>query len=266
MTRNQIMYQQLQETKRSNLVNESLTAKRDQNTFTLGMLNYSETQRHNLAYEAEVSRHNRAVEDNAARTLELTAIDVQTRQQQAATQRYAAETQRIQALEQQRHNKATESFSYAQLSEQSRHNKATEAVAWSQAYEIARHNVASEGISNAQVIELRRHNTASEFMQYKSIGVSQQQADTAQFRADTDRFVASYQQPVASSQAALNEQRTAESYASTQYTKGKGTREWINTGVNVISSTVDMATGIVDSFSRAVTAGSNALRSFSMLK
>lgn len=266
MTRNQIMYQQLQETKRSNLVNESLTAKRDRNTFALGMLNYSEAQRHNLAYEAEVSRHNRAVEDNAAKTLELTSIDVDTRRRQADTQRYTAETQRIQALEQQRHNKATESFSYAQLNEQSRHNKATEAVAWSQAAEIARHNKASEDVSRSQVIEMRRHNTAGELMQYKSIGVSQQQADTAQYRAETDRYVAEYEEPVASSQAALNEQRTAESHASTKYTKGKNTREWINTGVNVVSSTVDMATGIVDSISRAVTAGSNALRAFSMVK
>lgn len=77
MTRNQIMYQELQQTIRRDAVNAEI-----------GRGTLRETIRHNLATEGETASHNRVVEAQAYRQLEINAI-------QAEAQRYNAETNRL---------------------------------------------------------------------------------------------------------------------------------------------------------------------------
>lgn len=141
MTRNQIEYQKLLETERSNRRNEKLTEMRDATTRELGFANLGEASRHNreterqaVAVLGETQRHNLAQESHNARMLE----------------------------ESSRHNLASEKLQASSLEEQGRHNLATE-------IELNRHNVATESVSLGQLAvsqfmaeESRRHSLVTE--------------------------------------------------------------------------------------------------------
>lgn len=126
MTKNQIEYQKLVETKRANQAQETITRMRDANTHSVAVGQLNEAIRHNYATEGqerqklyEMTRHNEATEQVALMSAQETA----------------------------RHNAAAEALQgqqitlgYQQLSETSRHNYAME-------NETNRHNVAVENES-----------------------------------------------------------------------------------------------------------------------
>lgn len=141
MTKNQIEYGKLLETRRSNLRDEELTHARDTAAREARLIELGESQRHNRAQESaklvelgEASRHNKATE-----ALTGTQLDIQRGSLDETT----------------RHNRQSELLSRQQISEASRHNKATES-------ESARHNVATEQATVVDLQERARHNQVTE--------------------------------------------------------------------------------------------------------
>lgn len=163
MTHNQIEYWKLDETKRSNRVNER------------------ENQRHNVSTEKETSRHNYATEDTANRNL------VESIRSNKARER-----------ETNRHNVATEGLSAAGLVESKRHNLVGESQNAYSISENARHNVASENEQQRHNVageqETNRHNLAGEAIDDRKVTVSEQRmpyqnfADTARVFSDTGKL------------------------------------------------------------------------------
>lgn len=136
MTKNQIEYQKLKETQRSNRVGEK------------------ETGRHNLEVENqgqqqidESKRHNRATEG-----VDLSRL---------------AETERS--------NKAVESLRSRELAEISTHNRRTEGIDISKLQEQQRSNLANESLKREQNIETNRANIVREQQQWASINEQQVQ-------------------------------------------------------------------------------------------
>lgn len=129
MTKNQIEYLKVQESRRSNLRQEELTAARDATSRELGFATLGETTRHNQATEA----HNTAV--------------------LGESQRHNIAQERHNSLvlgEQTRANMAREALERSAQEETKRHNVTVE-------METSRHNIASENIqSEANQISLSR--------------------------------------------------------------------------------------------------------------
>lgn len=123
MTRNQIEYQRLLETKRANLAQEALTSARDAVNAEVSRGTLAESKRHNVAYEAEVSRHNIATESETVR--HNVAVENQAREELGIKQATLDETKR--------HNVAGEGLTAAQLEESKRHNIAQESIGRTQA-------------------------------------------------------------------------------------------------------------------------------------
>nr|QUS52691.1 ORF1 [Mute swan feces associated picobirnavirus A] len=121
--------------KRANRAQEELTRTRDLNTVTIGMRGLDETARHNLAWEAETSRHNSEVERQADVSLGIQqqSVDVQkrnaaTNERNAATNWFNAQTNRLGWQESTRHNQAMEGYYYGSLAESQRHNTSMESL------------------------------------------------------------------------------------------------------------------------------------------
>lgn len=143
MTRNQIEYWKLQESKRSNAANERETARHNVATEGITQTHYersdAESERHNRATEgidisrlAEQSRHNRVTESQTDRQLDI-------------SERQTTETER--------HNRAGETISIAQLGETSRHNRASESLTG-----------VDLNIRAGQLAETQRHNEQQEYI------------------------------------------------------------------------------------------------------
>lgn len=123
MTKNQIEYQKLVETKRSNIEQEKLTSLRDARAHYVAMGNLKETNRHNLATEGqerlkleETTRHNNATEQ---------------------IQLFVAQEGQRHNIESERNQREQIALGYSQLQESQRHNSAVEA-------ETYRHNIRVE--------------------------------------------------------------------------------------------------------------------------
>lgn len=145
MTRNQIEYVKLLETKRSNLRNEELTSARDTAAREAKLVELKEAARHNLATESLTGRDldiRQASLDETARHNTVTE-----------RQTYAAQE------EQRRHNTATERATLIDLNERQRHNVVTEA-------ETAQHNRTTEAETSTHnrnvENEAHRHNLVGE--------------------------------------------------------------------------------------------------------
>lgn len=174
MTRNQIEYNKLLETRRSNLANEDLTRTRDTAAREAKVIELREAARHNLAQEGltgrgldiqqgsldETSRHNRQSEAVALGQLqESKRHNVVGEQEVSRHNRQTEEAQIIQLNEVQRHNQVTEN-------ETATHNRNVES-------ETRRHNVVGEATDASrialdtvtreqQMAETKRHNMAME--------------------------------------------------------------------------------------------------------
>lgn len=151
LTKNQILAQQLVETKRANTAQEQLTLARDQANakYQLGQLELGrrnaqeaeranrERERYNVLALNESSRHNLATE--------------------------AAELSRL--AEQSRHNVRSEEQTDLNLREQARANAAREALGTRQQAEIERSNRANEQLNTQRNVETQRSNLANEALQ-----------------------------------------------------------------------------------------------------
>lgn len=171
MTKNQIEYAKLQETKRynslaieetmrANRAQEELTQWRDLNTIALRAAELGETNRHNVAGETELNRHQLAVEGETHRH----------NLQDESIRRASVGAQYAQVQ-----------LGYAQLDEAMRHNRAGEEVQRMTVDETVRHNMATEDVANI--------NAGSQAV---SADASASQAETAQFRAETEAELVPY--------------------------------------------------------------------------
>lgn len=174
MTKNQILYQQLQETKkhnqitrdetaRSNRAQEALTAYRDRTSLDLRGQELRETTRHNTAYEQETERSNRAREAENLRHNQRT----ESLSAQQIAQQYWATAQNI-------------ALGYSQLSEQRRHNQRTEVL-----------SSTNNDLRRAELISLDRYRGSQleqqqQQLDYKGqeLGIRQQEANIKQAQAD----------------------------------------------------------------------------------
>lgn len=129
MTLNQIRYNELLETRRSNLQQEFLTAQRDFRSYTLGQQQLGETARHNQ----EMERHN---------------------------VRVLGETNR--------HNLAQEQLGYQTLGETARHNLSTESISSAQNALRGQELIETKRSNLARESEATRSNRAREAEQARS--------------------------------------------------------------------------------------------------
>lgn len=192
MTKNQIEYAKLLETKRSNLANEDLTRKRDTTAREVGLGNLQEGQ-----------RHNKATETQASASLDETVRSNKVRETEAARHNVAGE------VEMYRHNVSGERLQSAAQAEQARHNRAGESLTASTIAETQRSNIAREtetarsnmalealkGAANAETarsnlareVETNRSNLANEKIKGEQATASMLQANAAALNADTNR-------------------------------------------------------------------------------
>lgn len=243
MTRNQIMYQQHLETKRSNLAQEALTSLRDSRSYQLGLGNLAEMSRHNQVFENETARHNRATEAQALESLGIQRQKVQVDAFNAETNRYNADTNRLNAQvyrdmqTTQQYDAETRRLSYG---ESVRHNKASEGLGYSQLAEARRHNVASEGLQAQYQGEMMRHNRASEAVDFSNARARMQDAATNAKVARTQARRLQLDQSIGQSTIGLNEARKSQVETQTGYYGQENVRAWIGTGTDVANAGSNM--------------------------
>lgn len=188
MTRNQILYQEHVEKKRSNQATEQLTAARDTEAARHNVVSEKETQRHNTVTEGETERSNRAREietnrSNLAREFETNRSNLTNEALRAA-----------ELSESMRTHKANESLTGANIQESIRSHLANE-------FETNRANLARESETNrsnlASEFEQNRHNVSNEnlqstanIMNYETSKYSaDQRAAAAVITAETNRYL-----------------------------------------------------------------------------
>lgn len=149
MTKNQIEYNKLVETRRANIAQEDLTRMRDQAAREAKLIELGESRRHNLAGEALSQGSLRVQEGTLAESV--------------------------------RHNQRGEAISSAQLSESQRHNKASEAATLIDLSERGRHNLATEQAQLIDLDERSRHNQVveAETKRHNVVGEAEDAARTA---------------------------------------------------------------------------------------
>lgn len=187
MTKNQIEYGKLLESKRANLAQEDLTRRRDTATREAKLIELSEAGRHNLAQERfqqgsldEQSRHNTALEGLQSREVDLKNRTL-TETQRANRAKEALQNQ--QNVEAKRSNLAKEQLGRIQATETHRSNLAKENETnrsnLAKEKETSRHNLVSEGISAGELasqtitreqslLETARHNRVMELKDYST--------------------------------------------------------------------------------------------------
>lgn len=173
MTKNQIEYNKVLETRRSNYAQEDLTRRRDQAARDAKLIELGEASRHNQALEGlqgrsldETSRHNRESERNQREVV-------------SESRRHNLASERVNLMgvqESTRHNRAAERetnrSNLAHEEETKRSNQARED-------ETKRSNLVDEGISagrlamdaitrEQQIAETKRHNMAMELKDYST--------------------------------------------------------------------------------------------------
>lgn len=170
LTKNQIEYQKLVETKRANQVNEAQTRWRDYHTNAVAVGGLNETIRHNYATEGldrskavEAARHNAATEEIqlfVAQEGKRHNLEGERLQGEQITLGYS------QLQESQRHNTAVESETYRHNlsveNETLRANQAREALNRYEAQELAKYHSQQIGLGYSQLSETTRSNQARE--------------------------------------------------------------------------------------------------------
>lgn len=215
MTRNQIEYQKLQESIRSNKVNESLTAARDVATMDLRKAELGETSRHNKATEretmrshstseAEVKRHNQMVEDISRAELYSRNLSAEASMKQAEAA----------------HKQAAAAARQASVAE---YNAQTNAAKLAE--DIRYHNVLSSQEQRAMDIDARR-------------------VDASMIQANTQRYLSQFEperislnardvstrEQTAASNIDYNAARSENVRKETSYMGQQNVRDWIDTG------------------------------------
>jgi inorganic pyrophosphatase/exopolyphosphatase len=169
MTRNQLEYWNLQETKRHNAATEGETGRHN-------VAEEGETKRHNVMSESEMQRHNMRTEMQTDTNL------LETQRHNIATEGYTKQS----VAETQRANRASESIrreqnrlesqklglTQSQIAESIRHNIASEGISLSSLAETQRSNKARESLTAMETSEMIRHNKENELVSYLNTGIS----------------------------------------------------------------------------------------------
>lgn len=245
MTRNQVSYAQLLETKRANLINEELIRARDavnaevsrrqarsaERNATVQEILAGETQRHNMQYETETSRHNQAVELENVQHNRNTELEVQrhnmTVEDQARIQlginQFQAESGRISAGAAVQQSQAA-----IQQSEAALQNAATSALnAQTQRLSLEENQRANL----AREAETNRTNRANEAIRAEQARASTSQANTAAVvgQSTAERNAA---------ETGLAKTREAAEAVDMSINKQRNVRDWLGLGIKAIDSTV----------------------------
>lgn len=169
MTRNQIEYAKLLESKRANAANEALTLARDQAAKDLGFKQLSELRRHQVATEAI------SLDSNAENKRKNAADEAIRRMQLEETQRSNVARESLEGgklAETRRSNQASEQLTSDRNVETARSNAAMEAIAIGQAATQAARLVEDVRQHLAREAETKRHNVAMELKPNPSTSVS----------------------------------------------------------------------------------------------
>lgn len=176
MTKNQLDYWNLQETKRANLAKERELNRhqvRDEGikeqsnllTYNLGLQNLSETQRSHQTDEAERARNNRVNNLVELWKNEISEQNLDVNRLKALVDKYNAETGRINAgINQQNVN-----LGYSNLGELQRSNLARESIQQQQVDETKRSNIENENIKRfANSTQAARQQNQTEVDQFNA--------------------------------------------------------------------------------------------------
>lgn len=191
ITHNQIEFQKLLESKRSNLATEALTRARDavdaaykRDTISLGHRNAAETERANRERERynvlslnETQRHNLATESFSLQQLgETSRHNIALENEQSRANQASETLRREQNAEQKRSNIAQERIKQEALGETSRANRAQEALAYDRNVEQRRSNLANEQLTGERnfislnsLAESQRANRAQEALRSQQL-------------------------------------------------------------------------------------------------
>lgn len=191
MTKNQIEYNKMLETRRANKAQEQLTSLRDTRAYELGVQNLGELSRHNRATEAqasqvlgETSRHNLATEQ--AQVLQLQETQRANMAREEISRGNLAETVRSNVAREEE----TKRSNIARETETQRHNVESERQGVIQLNEMQRSNLANEAIRRQANAIQSAYNTASIAEATRSHMAQEstlrQQANTASRRASQD--------------------------------------------------------------------------------
>lgn len=226
MTKNQIEYQKLLETKRANAAAEALTRRRDEGTLALREAEISETGRHNLAYELETSTHNRNVEAETSR--HNFQVEAQGWQDLGIKGRQAAVAERN-ATVNERNATTNESQAAARW-----YDVATSRMAQ---HEGQRHNLALEGIQ-AEGNRIGAYNASTNRIQASNSAtanrIKQQEADIKQQEADISARKADASIAFDLARTETEQARRENLEKETHYMGQENARNWIGTIGNQI--------------------------------
>lgn len=180
MTRNQIEYQKVVESKRAAQAQEELTRQRDAETARANLAN--ETERHRSATAQEqltMLRDSETQRSNMAREFENNRANLAKEQENARVTNETIRSNLAREFENNRHNKATESISRIEVSETQRSNLAKE-------LETNRANLAKEAETNRANLEQEKQRTLQTLLSPEQTERSARATEyAAQTRADS---------------------------------------------------------------------------------
>lgn len=221
MTKNQIEYNKLLESRRTNMENERIRDRANEISFSLGTSNLDETQ-----------RHNRVVEGLQSRSLDETV------RSNLANEQLKASAQ----VEQQRSNRANEALTLRQRIEQARSNQAQERLKEMDILHTDERAKQQVSLGYSQLGESARSNRAQESLTASSQGVAQVRNQIDQARVD---------ESIRHNQAVERETNRANVVREQQQAKQIITNAFnqtSNTVVNSITSIAGLATRIISAF------------------
>lgn len=204
MTKNQLEFNKLVETIRSNRENERLKSLESDRNYIINYQNLEETKRRNKATESldtrkqvETERHNLATEQAQQQSINLQSqqIDInraaqkETKRSNLAREKETARSNKATEKETKRSNIARETetnrSNLAREAETARSNRVNEALQASRNAEQARSNRANEGLIAQRNAEEVRHNKNAEVLQLQSNQIRQDEVNkTNQYRYD----------------------------------------------------------------------------------
>lgn len=234
MTKNQIEYNRLLETKRSNQANEELTRIRDERAHSLGKATLAETSRYHSAdigvrqasldeqIRSNKVRESETVRSNLAKEAETyrsnVAKEMENYRSNVAREKETARSNRASEYNKARQLALDTEIRRGQLTETIRSNKAHEAINWanvdvgyqnvalgrSQLTETMRRNQVQESQEASRIAEQHRMNTLTANQKARELAIRQQSADVAAYDSESRRIQAETQRSTARSERVRN--------------------------------------------------------------
>lgn len=234
MTKNQIEYNKLLESKRSNQANEELTRIRDERAHALGTATLAETSRyHSADIEVRQASLDEQIRSNTARERETErsnlAKEAETQRSNMVKETETYRSNVARETETARANRAAEEYRTqqlaldsevrrGQLAETIRSNRAHESISWanvdvgyqnvalgaSQLAETRRRNLVQESQESQRLTEQHRINTVTANQRARELAIKQQSADIAAYDSKSRRMQAETQRGTSRSERVRN--------------------------------------------------------------